>query len=304
MVRQGFFPCFFVCYVLVLFGERRRGVMLDIIMDTLIDSLKIFPFLLVAFLMIELFEHKFQKKSKKILNRAGKFGPILGGVLGCFPQCGFSVMATNLYVTRIISVGTLISVYLSTSDEMLPIMIAHGISGIEIVNILGIKLFVGIIAGFLIDLFIVKNNKISISELCNEEECHCEKGIFMSSLRHTFHTLFFIMLVSFFLNIIMFNGGREVLISILGNNSLFAPFVTSVIGLIPNCAASVVITELYLNGVLSLSSAMAGLLTGSGVAILVLFKANNNMRENVKILLLLYLIGVFSGLVLELLSYL
>ena len=278
--------------------------MLDIIMDTLIDSLKIFPFLLVAFLMIELFEHKFQKKSKKILNRAGKFGPILGGILGCFPQCGFSVMATNLYVTRIISMGTLISVYLSTSDEMLPIMIAHGIDALEIVKILGVKVFIGIVFGFLIDLFIVKDKKISIGELCSEEECHCEKGIFRSSLKHTFHTLFFIMLVSFCLNIIMFNGGRDVLKNILGTNSLFAPFVTSMIGLIPNCAASVVLTELYLSGVLTLSSAMAGLLTGSGVAVLVLFRSNNNMRENIKILLLVYLIGVVSGLVLELLSYL
>ena len=277
--------------------------MIEVILDTLKDSLKLLPFLFMAFLIIELLEHKFSKQSKKVLERSGKFGPILGGLLGCFPQCGFSVLATNLYVTRIITLGTLISIYLSTSDEMLPMLLSRGSSFSEIIKLLSIKLLIGVVCGFIIDLVVKKKDKIMIKDLCNEEDCHCEQGIFISSIKHTIHTLVFIMLVSFILNIIMFYGGREVLSNMLGTNSLLAPFVASMIGLIPNCAASVVITELYLSGLLSLASTVAGLLTGSGVAVLVLFKSNKDKKENIRIVLLLYLIGVASGLILELLSY-
>lgn len=276
--------------------------MFDIIYDTFKDGLKILPFLWIAFLIIELLEHKFSRKSKKLVEKSGKFGPLLGGILGCFPQCGFSVMATNLYVTRIITLGTLISVYLSTSDEMLPIMLSHGGDVEELLLIIGIKVVIGVISGFLIDLFVRKKDSVSIKELCVEDECHCDKGIFISSLRHTFKSLFFIMIVSFFLNIIMYYGGEDVLASVLGHNSMVAPFIASMIGLVPNCSSSVVITELYLNGVLSISSLIAGLLTGSGVALLVLFKSNKNLKENIRILLLVYLIGVLSGLMIELVS--
>ena len=274
--------------------------MIDIILDTLKDSLKLLPFLWGAFLLIELLEHKFSNRSKKIIEKSGKFGPLLGGILGCFPQCGFSVMATKLYVTRIITLGTLISVYLSTSDEMLPILLAHG-SNIEvIIQLLGTKVLIGVISGFIIDFIYRKKEKMAIKELCESEHCHCEKGLFLSSFKHTIHTLIFIMGVSFILNIVMFYGGEEFLSSIFDNNTFLSPFLASLIGLIPNCAASVVITELYLSGVLSFSSVVAGLLTGSGVAILVLFKSNKNLKENVKILLLVYFIGVISGLVIEL----
>lgn len=278
--------------------------MLEVVFDTIKDGLKLLPFLFIAFFIIELVEHRFHNQSKKILNRAGRLGPVLGGLLGCFPQCGFSVLATNLYVTRIITLGTLISIYLSTSDEMLPMLLAHGSSFGEIVKLLGIKLVIGIISGLVIDCVDNKKVNVRIKDLCEEDNCHCEDGIIISSLRHTIHTLIFIMGVSFILNIIMFYGGMDLLSNVLGTKSLVAPFVASLIGLIPNCAASVVLTELYLNGVLSMSSAIAGLLTGSGVAILVLFRVNNNLKENIKILLLIYLIGVVSGLILELLSFL
>ena len=277
--------------------------MVDVILETGIDSLKILPFLFVAFLIIEIVEHKFNNNSSKILKDSGFFGPLFGAVLGCFPQCGFSVMATNLYVTRIITLGTLISVYLSTSDEMLPILLANGSDFSEIIKLLGIKVIVGVISGFIID-FAFRNKEANVTwELCDEENCHCEEGIFVSSLKHTLHTWLFILMVSFLLNIIMFYGGENILGKMLGNDSLFAPFIASLIGLIPNCASSVVITELYLNGVLSLSSAVAGLLTGSGVALLVLFKSNKNKKENIRILLLVYFIGVISGLILELLEF-
>jgi len=275
-------------------------VMIDIIKDTLLDAVKILPFLWIAFFLIELFEHKYSKKTIKMIENSGKVGPLLGGVLGCFPQCGFSVMATNLYVTRIITMGTLVSVYLSTSDEMLPILLSHGSSFSEVAKILGVKVGIAIVFGFLIDLLNHKKSKVDIHEICEEAGCHCERGIFLSSLRHTVHTILFIMLVSFGLNLVMEFGGSKFLMGIFNQHSFLTPFLASLIGLIPNCAASVIITELYLSGVLSFSSVIAGLLTGSGVALLVLFRTNKNLKENVKILLLIYFIGVISGLVLEL----
>ena len=277
--------------------------MFDIIKETIIDTLKILPFLFAAFLIIELIEHKFSKKSLKLIEKAGKLGPLFGSILGCFPQCGFSVLATNLYITRIISLGTLISIYLSTSDEMLPILMSQGSDIKTILNILTIKLLIGIIIGFIIDLLIRKKEHIHVQELCEEEHCHCEKGIIKSSLIHTMHTILFLILVNFILNIIMHFGGEDYLSNIFKNNNLFTPFIASFIGLIPNCAASVVITELYLNNILSFSSTIAGLLTGSGVAILVLFKSNKNIKENIKILLIIYLTGALSGLIIELINF-
>ena len=277
--------------------------MIDIILDTLIDSLKLLPFLFIAFLIIELIEHKLNKQTKELISKSGKVGPLIGSLLGLFPQCGFSVMATNLYVTRIITLGTLISIYLATSDEMLPIMLSQKIALIEIVKLLGIKFICGIIWGFIIDLLLnKKSKKENINyEICNEDHCNChEEGVIKSTLIHTLKTLLFIMLVSFLLNILLHFIGEDSLSKLFLKNSIFGPFISSLIGLIPNCGSSIVITELYLNGALSLGSAMAGLLTGSGVAILVLFKENKDIKENITILSLLYGLGVISGIIIEL----
>lgn len=274
--------------------------MIDVIKDTLIDSLKLLPFLLIAFLIIELLEHKLGDKNKKIISKSGKIGPLVGGILGLFPQCGFSVVATNLYVTRVITLGTLISIYLSTSDEMLPIMLSQNVEITTILKVLGIKLLIGVLSGFIIDFFLRKQ-KITKQNynICEEQHCHCEHGIFKSSIIHTLNTLLFIVVVSFILNVILEYVGTEMLSKIFLKNSLLGPFITSLIGLIPNCGASVILTELYLNGAISLGASMAGLLTGSGVAILTLFKLNKNMKENIFILSLLYFIGVLSGILME-----
>lgn len=279
--------------------------MIDIILDTLIDSLKLLPFLFIAFLIIELIEHKLNKQTKKIVSKSGKVGPLIGSLLGLFPQCGFSVMATNLYVTRIITLGTLISIYLATSDEMLPIMLSQKIAFIEIVKLLGIKFICGIIWGFIIDLLLnKKSKKENINyEICDEDHCNChEEGVIKSTLIHTLKTLLFIMLVSFLLNILLHFIGEDNLSKLFLKNSIFGPFISSLLGLIPNCGSSIVITELYLNGAISLGSAMAGLLTGSGVSILVLFKENKDIKENVTILSLLYGLGVISGIIMELIT--
>lgn len=275
--------------------------MLDVIIDTLIDSVKLIPFLFVAFLILEYIEHKLSNASKKKIQKAGKLGPLVGSIFGAFPQCGFSAAATNLYAARVISVGTLIAIYLSTSDEMLPIMLTSNAPIGNILGIIGLKIAIGMVAGFIID-FIMRNKKTNndIKDFCEEEHCDCEHSIFKSSIIHTLNITFFIMLISFVLNFGLYYLGEDNLANIFMKNTFLGPFVSSLVGLIPNCGASVVITELYLKGAITFGSAMAGLLTGSGVALLILFKVNHNVKENINILLAIYFIGAISGLILQL----
>lgn len=276
--------------------------MIDIILETLVDSIKLIPFLFVAFLIIELLEHKFEKQSKNIVSKSGRVGPLVGSLLGLFPQCGFSVMATNLYITRIITLGTLISIYLSTSDEMLPILISRNADLSVILTLLLVKFIIGMISGFIIDLIMSKRNitRSTDYKICDDDHCDCHNGnLIMSAIKHTLNTILFILIISFILNLLMGIIGEENLSKIFLKNSIFGPFVSGIIGLIPNCGASVMITELYLNGVISFGSAIAGLLAGSGVAILLLFKENKNLKENLRVLGLIYGIGVISGIVIE-----
>lgn len=277
--------------------------MKEIIIDTIKDNLKLLPFLFFTFLILELFEHKVSDKSKNKLEKSGRFGPFIGGLIGAFPQCGFGVAATNLYVARIITIGTLISVYLSTSDEMLPILLSEGTNIGVIIKLITLKVVIGIIWGIIIDfIFRSKIEKNNIHDICEEDHCDCEHGIFKSSIKHTLNIALFIFIISFILNIIMEYYGMEKLEHIFLNNNILGSFVSSLIGLIPNCEASVVITELYLNNLLSLGSAMAGLLTGSGVALLVLFKTNHNLKDNIKIVSLVYILGVISGIIIDLIG--
>lgn len=278
--------------------------MKEIILDSIIDSLKLIPFLLVAFLIIELLEHKLNNKTKNIITKSKKVGPIIGSLLGVIPQCGFSVMATNLYITRIITLGTLISIYLSTSDEMLIIMISEKVEISLILKILLIKIFFGIVYGLIIDKIINKKKKDKETnyELCDEEHCDCNHSILLSAIKHTLHITLFIFIITLIINTIFTLLGDNYLSKILLNNSILSPFITSLIGLIPNCAASVILTELYLNSTISLGALIGGLLTSSGSSLLVLIKNNKNKKENLSIILLLYALGVLSGIIIELIS--
>lgn len=278
--------------------------MLDVILDTLIDSIKLLPFLFITYLLMEYIEHKMKHKSKETIQKSGKWGPFFGSLLGIFPQCGFSVSATNLYAGRVITLGTLIAVYLSTSDEMLPIFISEAVSPIIILKILAIKLVIGMIAGFIIDLVInvLTKNKIkeNIEQVCEEEHCHCnENGILKSSIHHTLNIFVYIIIISFIINTIVHFIGEEAIANLLLNKTIIGPLVSALIGLIPNCAASVIITNMYLQKVISFGSMMAGLLTGAGIGLAVLFKTNNEIKENIKIVVLLYSIGVIVGIVID-----
>ena len=257
--------------------------MLEIIEETLIDAIKLLPFLFITYLLMEYIEHKTSKKSKETIKKSGEFGPAVGSFLGIFPQCGFSVSATNLYAARVITLGTLIAVYLSTSDEMLPIFISEAVPISIILKILGIKFLIGIIAGFIID-------------------CHCEHGITKSALKHTLNIFLFIIIVTLIINMIIHFVGEDRIAGFLQNRPVIGPVIAGVIGLIPNCAASVIITQMYLENVISFATLMSGLLVGAGVGLAVLFKTNKGIKQNIKIVLLLYLIGVISGIIIELLG--
>lgn len=282
--------------------------MLEVIEEAVIDSIKILPFLFITYLIMEYIEHKTSEKSKDIIKKSGKFGPLIGSVLGIFPQCGFSVSATNLYAARVITLGTLIAVYLSTSDEMLPIFISESVPVTTILKIIGIKLIVGMIAGFIIDLIIRIKNKNNqeenkIVDLCEKEHCHCEHGIVKSALKHTLHIFVFILLVTLIINIIIYLIGEEAIAGVLSGVPVLGPIIAGLIGLIPNCASSVILTQLYLENVINVSTMISGLLVGAGVGLLVLFKTNKGLKENLKITGLLYGIGVISGIIIELIGF-
>ena len=275
--------------------------MVDIILDTLIDGIKLLPFLFIVFFVLEYIEHKVSKKNKQIIENSGKFGPFIGAILGMFPQCGFSVAATNLFSARVITFGTLIAIYLSTSDEMLPILLSNGLPITFILKIMLIKVIIGMIAGFIIDYLL--KNKISlksIHDICEEEHCDCKHSLIKSTLKHTLNIFSFIIITSFILNTLIFLIGEDNLGKLLLKGNIFAPLLASLIGLIPNCASSILLSELYLSSTISFGSMMAGLLTGSGVALLVLFKTNKNVKENIFILGSIYFIGSIVGLIINL----
>lgn len=272
--------------------------MLDCFIDGLIDTLKVFPFLLISFYIIEILEYKIN--SNKRLESSGKYGPVLGSLLGIIPQCGIASIATNLYVTGIITLGTLISVFLSTSDEMIPILLSEKVSIKLILIILGIKLVVGLVSGLLIDLVYPRKIK-SHYEICEEEHCHCDDHKFISAFKHTINISLFILVINVLLNMVFNYGLNDYLSSLLLKDSIFSPIITSLIGLIPNCASSIVITKLYLASSISFGSMIAGLLTNSGIALVVLFKTNRNLKENINIILLTYFIGTVIGIILNIL---
>lgn len=280
--------------------------MQDVLIDTLVDAAKLLPFLFVAFLLIEYLEHKISKKNQTAIARAGKYGPVIGALLGILPQCGFSAMATNLYATRIVSLGTLIAVYLSTSDEMLPIMLSEQAPAGTIIGILALKFGLGMLFGLIIDAIWhhVPNKDTKVShELCEHAHCDCEHhSVFTAALKHTLSTTCYILIITFVINWLFFLIGQDRVAGLFLRNSIFGPFVAALVGLIPNCAASITITELYLTGVISFGSVIAGLLSSAGVGLLVLFRLNRHPRENIRIIGLLYAISVLCGMMIEIIN--
>lgn len=278
--------------------------MMDCLLDGLMDTLKLLPYLLVTFLVLEFIEHKFTKKNQEVLSKNKKYGPVFGGLLGALPQCGFSSMAANLFSARVITMGTLIAVFLSTSDEMLPIMISEKVDIMILIKIIGFKVIAGIIIGFIIDLIYRKKQEAKetkIKEVCEHDHCSCNKhSILVSSIIHTLKIGLFILIANLLINVTIYEVGEENVSNLLLNKNILTYFISSLVGLIPNCAGSVIITELYLSNMISVGTMLAGLLTGSGLGILLLFKTNKDKKESIIIASIIYFVGVILGILVDL----
>lgn len=274
-------------------------LLIDVIKDTIIDSARIFPFLFLTYLLMEYLEHRAKDKTVRALKKAGPFGPVVGAIAGLIPQCGFSAAATSLYAGRIVSLGTLMAVYLSTSDEMLPILISSQASPKTIGMILGVKLLTGMVAGIIIDavgrLGKKKDNEYHIHEMCESEHCHCENGIFKSALIHSGKVILFIFILSLFVNYFMQYIGVSGIQYVTIGESYGVIVLASFLGLIPNCAVSVALTQLYVGGMLGEGALIAGLLVGAGIGLMVLVRVNRKLFDNMKIIVLLWAIGLLVG---------
>ncbi len=334
---------------------------MDLVIDSGIDALKdcvkLIPFLLVTYLLMEWLERKTEEKQIRAMKSAGMYGPFLGGILGVVPQCGFSLVAANLYSGGVITVGVLLAVFLSTSDEMLPIFMSQSVPSMVIIKILLTKAVIAIVTGYVIDIanrWIKKrmnkglgNNKVSesvskadghnhhdniyseaheeagkeddgslhhhghdhdhhidgeksIHGVCVNEHCNCQDGIIKSTIKHTIKIALFIVVISFAINVIIGLIGEENIQRVFSDVPVIGELVSALVGLIPNCAASVIITQLYLEGVLNAGAMMAGLLVSAGVGIMVLFRMNRKrIKENIKIILTLFAVSVIWGLLIN-----
>lgn len=332
-------------------------MILDALLDAVLDTAKLIPFLFITYMGMEYLEHKAEKHTTGMLEKAGHFGPLIGAAVGILPQCGFSAAASSLFAGGVISVGTLIAVFLSTSDEMLPIFISEGVHPATMLRILATKAILGLISGFLLDVFMrhgrhTKAPEKHIHDLCVHEHCDCNEeeeeelhteaahtheanaddhahrhvaeehhshehasvhahaghhhhhqkgfmGIAMPALHHTVQITGFIFFITLIITLLVEGIGAEAIGHFLSGKPIVGVFLAGVVGLIPNCAASVSITQLYLMGILNAGQMMAGLLVGAGVGLLVLFRTNDHPNENLRIMIMLYGLGVFWGLVIE-----
>lgn len=276
----------------------------SILLDGLIDTLKIIPFLFLTYLLMEFIEHRAGEKAEQFMRSAGGFAPAVGGVLGLIPQCGFSAAVANLFAGRVVSVGTVVAVFLSTSDEMLPIMISGNVAGGKIALLLAYKALVATLAGFAVDLVLKlmrrESEPINIDAICDEDNCHCERGIWYSALHHTASISLFVLLITWAINALIYFIGEETLGSVMYGKPFIGHILAAVFGLVPNCAVSIALTKLCTGGFITVGTMLSGLFSGAGVGILVLFRVNKRPRENVAIIGTVVLVAVIFGLVGEL----
>ena len=297
----------------------------EFLSDALLDSVKLVPFLLIIFIFIEIFENFFAHKITSIVSFSRKLGPLLGAGLALIPQCGFSVVMTTLFLKRYITIGTLISVYIATSDEAIPILLANPSEIQTVLKIIVIKFFLAVITGYIVDLFIKSAlRKPHVHKETNKEHEHCEhcekgipiekfemekgccsheisenkiKNIIFHPLKHTFYIFLFIFAVCICLNFMFDNVGMEKLSILSNQNSVLQTMFFAVFGLIPNCAVSVLITMMYLKEVISFGSVIAGLTSNAGLGLLVLFTKKNNYKVFLLIISILVIVGFCAGLI-------
>lgn len=279
-------------------------MMRDILADTGMDCLKMLPYLFAAFVLLEALEQYSNTFTEKVLSKVGKAGPVAGALLGCVPQCGFSIMAANLYAGGVISLGTLLSVFIATSDEAILIMLGNPGALADIGQLVAVKVLIALFFGYLVDLLL--SDRISVPKGSRKlyrrwGDCHEEKGLIKAAWEHTARIFVYLFLFTGLLNFCVEVFGIGRLSAFLLGDTIFQPVIAAMIGLIPNCAASVILTQLYLGKAISFASVIAGLCTGAGVGLVVLCKVNQDREETVKVIGILFAIGVIAGLFLELL---
>lgn len=278
----------------------------EILSHALLDTLKLVPFLFLTYLLMEYLEHRSGDTAAGWLHRSGRIGPLIGGAFGVVPQCGFSAAASGLYAGRVITAGTLIAVYLSTSDEMLPIMISRGAPLPFVLKVLATKLIVGIAAGFLVDLIsraVRKNAPVQepqIEEFCEREHCRCQDHFALSALKHTLWITLFVLVFTFILNLVIHGVGEDKLGELIMNRPVVSNALAALVGMIPNCASSIVLTELCLSGILPVGAMLSGLLVNAGVGLALLFRNNRPLSDSFRILLILLGVGIAVGVVIDL----
>lgn len=301
--------------------------MLDVILDALLDTLKVVPILLFVYLLIAFITHHKEEPFSFITGKKKWFGPLFGSLLGSIPQCGFSAAMADLYTQKKITLGTLFAVFIATSDEAIPLLIANPSAYKEMFILIGFKLLFALFFGYLIDIFFNKKFYENMKERfehkhehSHDEHCHhdhnlencnhehherhcthdhcCADNIFMDAIIHTLKISAFILLFNLIFGIIIYFVSMERFLSIININPYLQTLITPIIGLIPNCAGSIFLVEVFLEGGISLASTIGGLSAGSGIGILILFRKSKNIKQNILILISLYVIGVLIGLTL------
>ena len=276
------------------------------VLHTLEDTVKVVPFLFLTYLLMEFLEHKANGAPERWLRGSGKIGPLVGGALGVLPQCGFSAAATGFYTGRMITTGTLIAVYLSTSDEMLPILISSGAPVPVMLKLVGTKLVIGIAAGFAIDgitrliLHGKQEQEPQIEELCERENCDCGDRFVLSALKHTAYITVFLLIFTFALNVVIELVGEENIQALVLNRPVLGSLLAGLVGLIPNCASSVALTSLFVDGVLSSGALLSGLMVNAGVGIAILFRNNRPLRDSFRVVAILFGVSVLCGILIDL----
>ena len=278
---------------------------------SLIEALKLVPFLYLTYLCMEWLERRTSEHAEALVARVGRAGPLVGGLLGVVPQCGFSAVGASLYAGRLISTGTLLAIFWSTSDEMLPLLLSSGQSAAVIAKILGVKVVVAVAAGFLVDAVCrllarkrgADEHEAHIEEHCRAQGCACERhSLWVASLIHTAQIALAVFVVSMALHTVLELVGEDALGAFVRSVPALLPLLSGLVGLIPNCAASVALTQLYLEGVLTAGSLLSGLLVGAGVGLLVLLRVNRPVKDTLRLVAILFLVGAAFGLVFDALS--
>ena len=280
---------------------------LDVLGESLVDTAKMLPFLFLAYLLIEYIEHRHGERIEALLAGGGRWGAVPGALLGCVPQCGFSAIASNFYASRVITLGTLMAVYLATSDEAIPLLVSMPAYWDKLVVLMVIKVVYAVIVGFVLDFvlrgILPKGLRGGYTGHADEVDCHEEheehSSIFLAALRHTLEIFVFILVFSFIIGLIFGLVGADSAAAFLGSLGIFQPMMAALIGLVPNCGASVLLAQLYMGGAITFGSFFAGLCSGAGIGLAVLWRVNPSWKQNLFMTGLLWFCGTCCGIWLQ-----